>query len=75
MTPDQVREPYIMFDLNGQNVGVLEAGIDDTGELRCTWVCIDKVRKFTNEQIEDMLHNAFKDLIERQLAADEQNDN
>lgn len=69
------REPYILFDLNGQNIGVLDAHIDDEGQLKCNWVCIDKVRKYTNEQIEDMLHNAFKDLLERQLAADEQNNN
>lgn len=64
------REPYILFDLNGQNVGVIDANIDDNGELQCTWVCLDKDRRFTNEEIELMLKRAFQDLLRREAAKD-----
>jgi len=64
------QQPYILFDLNGQNIGVIDAGIDDTGKLQCTWVCIDKVRKFSNEEIEIMLNRAFQDLLRREVERD-----
>jgi len=69
----EVQQPYILFDLNGQNIGVTEAGIDDTGNLRCTWVCIDKERKFTTEEIELMLNRAFQDILRREVERDELN--
>lgn len=68
------REPYLLFDLCGQNVGVLNAKLNDNGELQCEWVCIDKVRIYTNEQIEDLLHDAFKSLIQREAAKDKTKD-
>lgn len=69
----ETSQPYILFDLNGQNIAVTEAGIDDTGQLRCTWVCIDKERKFTNEEIEIMLNRAFQDILKREVERDELN--
>lgn len=61
----------MLFDLSGQNIAVTEAGIDDTGQLRCTWVCMDKERKFSNEEIELMLNRAFQDILRREVEQDE----
>lgn len=50
---------YILFDLNGQNVAVTDFVVEDNGRFRMTWVVLDKQKKFSDVEIEDMLQDAF----------------
>lgn len=50
---------YILFDLNGQNVAVTDFIVEDSGRFRMTWVVLDKQKKFSDVEIEDMLQDAF----------------
>lgn len=50
---------YILFDLNGQNVAVTDFVVDDSGRFQMTWVVLDKQKKFSDVEIEDMLQDAF----------------
>jgi hypothetical protein len=54
---------YILFDLNGQNVAVTDFVVEDNGRFRMTWVVLDKQKKFSDDEIEAMIQDAFRFLF------------
>lgn len=54
---------YVLFDLNGQNVAVTDFIVEDDGRFRMTWVVLDKQKKFSDDEIEAMLQDAFRFLF------------
>lgn len=60
---EEALSQYILFDLNGQNVAVTDFVVDDSGRFRMTWVVLDKKKKFSDDEIEAMLQDAFRFLF------------
>ena len=55
---------YVLFDLGGQNVAVTNLEVAEDGRLQMTWVVLDKVKKYSDDEIDSMLVDAFRFLFE-----------
>jgi hypothetical protein len=62
--PNAALSQYLLFDFNGQKVAVTDLAVDEKG-LRTNWVIVGETRHYSDEQTDQLLAQAFKDLFDQ----------